>query len=82
MSDTNTERVIPHEKVWAAITGVILAILGIVWMGAFFGILNFDANIFFFGITFITGIYFIAEKNYLKKFVYLMLKKRMLLKQV
>lgn len=70
MSDTNTEQVIPHEKVWASITGVILAILGIIWIGAFLGILNFDANIFFFGITFITGIYFIAEKKYLKKFLY------------
>lgn len=66
----NTEQVIPHEKVWASITGVILAILGVIWAVAFLGILNFDANIFFFGITFITGIYFIAEKKYLIKFLY------------
>ena len=44
MSDTNTEQVIPHEKVWASITGVILAILGIIWIGAFLGILNFGTS--------------------------------------
>lgn len=70
MSDINTEKTIPHEKVWASITGVVLAILGVIWVGAFLGILNFDANIFFFGITFITGIYFIAEKKYLKNFLH------------
>lgn len=61
--------VIPHSKSWASITGVILGILGIIWVLTFLGFLNFDANIFFFGVTFITGIYYIIEKKYLRKYL-------------
>lgn len=64
-----TNKVIPHEKSWATITGVILSILGIIWVLTFLGMLNFDANVFFFGITFITGIYFLIEKKYFNKFL-------------
>lgn len=72
MSDNNVKNnvsVIPNEKQWALTTGVILAILGIIWLLTFLGKLNFDANIFFFGITLITGIYYIIEKKYFKKFL-------------
>lgn len=70
MSDNNVENnVIPNEKTWSSVTSVILAVLGIIWLLTFRGLLNFDANIFFFGITIITGIYYIIERKYFKKFL-------------
>lgn len=70
MSDTiEIKKVIPHEKIWASITGVILSVLGLIWLLTFLGFLNFDANIFFFGVTFIAGIYYIIERKHFKKFL-------------
>lgn len=60
---------IPYEKIWSSITGIILGILGIIWFLTFFGVLSFDANLFFFGITLITGIYYLIEKKYFSKFL-------------
>lgn len=70
MSDNiENNNVIPHEKSWASVTGVVLGILGLIWVFTFLGFLNFDANIFFFGITLIAGIYYAIEKKYFKKFL-------------
>lgn len=60
---------IPNEKKWAIGTGIILAIMGLVWLCTFLGIISFDANVFFFGITFISGIYYLIEKKYFHKFL-------------
>lgn len=70
MSDTiEKKNIIPHEKSWASVTGVVLGILGVIWVLTFLGFLNFDANIFFFGITLITGIYYAIERKYFKNFL-------------
>ena len=60
---------IPKEKTWSVITGIILGILSIIWALTFLGKINFDANIFFFGATFISGIYFLIEKKYFLKYL-------------
>lgn len=70
MSDNiEASKLIPHDKSWASVTGIILGILGLIWVFTFLGILNFDANVFFFGITLITGIYYLIEKKYFHKFL-------------
>lgn len=68
-NNIETIKLIPYEKNWALFTGLILSVLGIIWVLTFLGILNFDANIFFFGITLITGVYYLIEKKYFYKFL-------------
>lgn len=69
MSDNIENNEIPNERTWAIVTGIILGILGCIWIFTFSGVLNFDANIFFFGITFISGLYYTIEKKYFRKFL-------------
>jgi signal peptidase I len=55
---------IPNESKWEGVSIVVLSLLGIVLLGSFFHLLDYDFNIFFFVITIVSGFYYFYEKKH------------------